>query len=304
MSKGWKHNQQGQQPSPGLLSQSDLSSNAQRALTGDNGKTVGKTQTWVSVTGAGKTYGDHRALHDVDWQIKEGEWWGVVGPNGSGKSTLLQLIAGTESLSEGQIRIDGQDITSYSRKDLSRMIAVLQQDGLPAISYSVRDVVEMGRYPYQNWLGRESADGARVVDRVLEELGLMELAERPLDSLSGGQRQRVALAKVMAQEPRLLLLDEPTTFLDIKYQLQFMELLAAWRQKSCITIAAVLHDLNLAALFCDQILALREGEIAGMGAPRSLMTGEQIEEIFRVKPAMVSHPDHAVPQLLLRRDTL
>lgn len=148
-------------------------------------------------------YGDHRALHDVDWQIKEGEWWGVVGPNGSGKSTLLQLIAGTESLSEGQIRIDGQDITSYSRKDLSRMIAVLRQDGLPAISYSVRDVVEMGRYPYQNWLGRESADGARVVDRVLEELGLMELAERPLDSLSGGQRRWVALAKVMAQEPRL-----------------------------------------------------------------------------------------------------
>ena len=156
---------------------------------------------------------------------------GVVGPNGSGKSTLLQLIAGTEALSEGQISMDGRDIGSYSRKELSRMIAVLQQDGLPAIAYPVRDVVEMGRYPYQNWLGRESAEGTRVVDRVLDELGLAELADRPLDSLSGGQRQRVALAKVMAQEPRLLLLDELTTFLDIKYQLQFMELLAAWQKK-------------------------------------------------------------------------
>lgn len=261
-----------------------------------------KNEMLVSVTGAGKTYGDHRALHPVNWQVKKGEWWGVVGPNGSGKSTLLQLIAGTEALSEGQIRIEGRDIGSYSRKDLSRMIAVLQQDGLPAISYSVRDVVEMGRYPYQNWLGRESADGAVVVDQVLEELGLMDLADRPLDSLSGGQRQRVALAKVMAQEPRLLLLDEPTTFLDIKYQLQFMELLAAWQQKSRITIVAVLHDLNLAALFCDRILALREGSEAGKGTPHDLMTGEQIHEIFRVRPAMVDHPDHSVPQLLLRRD--
>ncbi|PYE45527.1 iron complex transport system ATP-binding protein [Paenibacillus barcinonensis] len=256
----------------------------------------------VSVTGAGKSYGNHRALKDINWQIAEGEWWGVVGANGSGKSTLLQLIAGTEERSTGQITIDGRDIGSYSRKDLSRMIAVLQQDGLPAISYPVRDVVEMGRYPYQNWLGRESADGARVVDSVLEELGLTELAERPLDSLSGGQRQRVALAKVMAQEPRLLLLDEPTTFLDIKYQMQFMELLAAWQQKNNITIVAVLHDLNLAALFCDHILALREGSVAGKGTPASLMTEEQIRNIFRVEPVMVSHPDHAVPQLLLRRD--
>lgn len=256
----------------------------------------------VSLAGAGKSYGEHPALQDINWQIAEGEWWGVVGANGSGKSTLLQLIAGTEGLSTGQITIDGRNIGSYSRKDLSRMIAVLQQDGLPAISYPVRDVVEMGRYPYQNWLGREAADGARVVDSVLEELGLTELAERPLDTLSGGQRQRVALAKVMAQEPRLLLLDEPTTFLDIKYQMQFMELLAAWRQKNNITIVAVLHDLNLAALFCDRILALREGAMVGQGTPHSLMTEEQIRDVFRVEPVMVSHPNHAVPQLLLRRD--
>lgn len=256
----------------------------------------------VSLAGAGKSYGEHRALQEINWQITEGDWWGVVGPNGSGKSTLLQLIAGTEPLSEGMISIDGRDIASYSRKELSRMIAVLQQDGLPAISYPVRDVVEMGRYPYQNWLGRESAEGACVVDRVLEELGLTELAERPLDTLSGGQRQRVALAKVMAQEPRLLLLDEPTTFLDIKYQMQFMELLAAWRQKNHITIVAVLHDLNLAALFCDRILALREGVMVGKGTPHSLMTEEQIRDVFRVEPVMVSHPSHAVPQLLLRRE--
>ncbi|WP_244661034.1 MULTISPECIES: ABC transporter ATP-binding protein [unclassified Paenibacillus] len=256
----------------------------------------------ISIKGAGKSYGNHQALRNVDWHVGEGDCWGVVGPNGSGKSTLIQLIAGTEQLSEGQIRIDGRDIGSYSRKDLSRMIAVLQQDGLPPISYPVRDVVEMGRYPYQNWLGREVGDGALVVDRVLEDLGLTELADRPLDALSGGQRQRVALAKVMAQEPRLLLLDEPTTFLDIKYQLQFMELLSAWRQRNNITIVAVLHDLNLAALFCDHILALREGIAVGKGTPHTLINDENIQDIFRVKPAIVSHPDHAIPQLLLRRD--
>ncbi|MGV2964966.1 MULTISPECIES: ABC transporter ATP-binding protein [unclassified Paenibacillus] len=267
-----------------------------------NSSNSSNSTSLISIKGAGKSYGNHQALRNVDWHVGEGDWWGVVGPNGSGKSTLIQLIAGTEQLSEGQIHIDGRDIGSYSRKDLSRMIAVLQQDGLPAISYPVRDVVEMGRYPYQNWLGRETGDGALVVDRVLEDLGLTELADRPLDALSGGQRQRVALAKVMAQEPRLLLLDEPTTFLDIKYQLQFMELLSAWRQRTNITIVAVLHDLNLAALFCDHILALREGLTVGKGTPHTLINDENIQDIFRVKPAIVSHPDHAIPQLLLRRD--
>ncbi|MBY0115198.1 ABC transporter ATP-binding protein [Paenibacillus sp. FSL H8-0317] len=267
-----------------------------------NSSNSSNSTSLISIKGAGKSYGNHQALRNVDWHVGEGDWWGVVGPNGSGKSTLIQLIAGTEQLSEGQIHIDGRDIGSYSRKDLSRMIAVLQQDGLPAISYPVRDVVEMGRYPYQNWLGREKGDGALVVDRVLEDLGLTELADRPLDALSGGQRQRVALAKVMAQEPRLLLLDEPTTFLDIKYQLQFMELLSAWRQRTNITIVAVLHDLNLAALFCDHILALREGLTVGKGTPHTLINDENIQDIFRVKPAIVSHPDHAIPQLLLRRD--
>ncbi|WP_433708290.1 ABC transporter ATP-binding protein [Paenibacillus illinoisensis] len=266
------------------------------------GTSVTSNVPLIEVAGAGKMYGEHRALHNVDWRVTEGEWWGVVGPNGSGKSTLLQLIAGTEQPGTGSIRIAGREITSYTRKDLSRMIAVLQQDGLPAISYPVRDVVEMGRYPYQNWLGRESADGAAVVDRVLEELGLTEMADRPLDALSGGQRQRVALAKVMAQEPQLLLLDEPTTFLDIRYQLQFMELLSSWRQKNNITIVAVLHDLNLAAQFCDHILALREGMCVSSGPPHSLMTEENIRDIFRVNPAMVNHPDTGLPQLLLRRE--
>lgn len=256
----------------------------------------------IEVDGVGKRYGQHQALNGVSWQIAEGDWWGVVGPNGSGKSTLLQLLAGTESVSAGSIRLHDRHIASYSRKDLSRMIAVLQQDGLPAISYPVRDVVEMGRYPYQNWLGRDSGDGEKIVDRVLEELGLSELADRPLDALSGGQRQRVALAKVMAQEPSILLLDEPTTFLDIRYQLQFMELLSTWRQRNPITIVAVLHDLNLAAQFCDHILALKEGESAGSGTPHALMTEEHIREIFQVNPAMVKHPDHGIPQLLLRRE--
>ncbi|MGG4130454.1 ABC transporter ATP-binding protein [Paenibacillus illinoisensis] len=272
------------------------------SMSANMGTSVTPNDPLIEVAGAGKMYGEHRALHNVDWRVTEGEWWGVVGPNGSGKSTLLQLIAGTEQPGAGSIRIAGREITSYTRKDLSRMIAVLQQDGLPAISYPVRDVVEMGRYPYQNWLGRESADGAAVVDRVLEELGLTEMADRPLDALSGGQRQRVALAKVMAQEPKLLLLDEPTTFLDIRYQLQFMELLSSWRQKNKITIVAVLHDLNLAAQFCDQILALREGMCVSSGTPHSLMTEENIRDIFRVNPAMVNHPDTGLPQLLLRRE--
>lgn len=248
-----------------------------------------------------KEYNQFTALDHIQFTAEEGDWWGIVGPNGSGKSTLLHLLSGILSPNQGTIHIKGKPVQDYSRKELSRIIAVLQQDGLPEIGYSVRDVVAMGRYPYQDWLGRDQGFGEEKIEQVLKKLDLTSLAERRIDELSGGQRQRVALAKVMVQEPEILLLDEPTTFLDVRYQLQFMDLLAHWQQSTGITIIAVLHDLNLASLYCNYLCALKEGQLFLQGTPAEVLTEENIRGLFEIQPVMVQHPDHHIPQFLLRK---
>ncbi|WP_258297400.1 ABC transporter ATP-binding protein [Paenibacillus peoriae] len=256
----------------------------------------------LEVAGLTRAYGEFHALKNISWSVDEGTWWGIIGPNGSGKSTLLHLLSGVDQPTSGNVHIYGKKVGSYSRKELSRLIAVLQQEGLPPVGYTVREVVEMGRFPHQDWLGREKGvDVEAITDRVLERLSLTTLADRALDRLSGGQRQRVALAKVMVQEPRILLLDEPTTYLDLRYQLEFMELLADWRQETGVTIIAVLHDLNLTAQFCEDLLVLKDGMVEGLGASSKLLTEDRIRRVYGVEPVMLPHPDSGVPQLLLRR---
>ncbi|MDP1509633.1 ABC transporter ATP-binding protein [Paenibacillus sp. CMAA1739] len=256
----------------------------------------------LEVASLSRAYGESHVLKNVSWNVNEGAWWGIIGPNGSGKSTLLHLLSGVDQPTSGSVHIYGKKIDSYSRKELSRLVAVLQQEGIPPVRYTVREVIEMGRFPHQDWLGREKGvDVEAITDRVLARLSLTSLADRTLDRLSGGQRQRVALAKVMVQEPQILLLDEPTTYLDLRYQLEFMELLAEWRQETGVTIIAVLHDLNLAAQFCDNLLVLKDGMVEGLGASSDLLTEDRIRRVYGVDPVMLPHPDSGVPQLLLRR---
>ncbi|HAG01288.1 MULTISPECIES: ABC transporter ATP-binding protein [Paenibacillus] len=249
--------------------------------------------------GLSKAYGRTQVLSEVELRVGKGEWWGIIGPNGSGKSTLMQLLSGVERPSKGSVRLLDREIGSYSRKALARIVAVLQQEGLDPTDFTVREVLEMGRYPFLNWLGREEQDAAPLIDSIMEKLELRDIQERRLTELSGGQRQRVALGKVMVQEPSLLMLDEPTTYLDIHYQLQFMEMVDAWRQASEITVISVLHDLNLAAQFCDKLLVLHEGRVAGMGSPEEVLTEAYISRIFRVMPSVVKHPENGAPQVLL-----
>lgn len=259
----------------------------------------------IEVSDASKQFHGMTALSRLNWTIGEGEWWGIIGPNGSGKSTLMRLLSGVEPASSGTITISGKSVTAYSRKELSRLMAVLQQEGIAPIHYPVREVLEMGRYPYLDWLGRDANDDAdTLIDGIMDKLELQELADRPLDELSGGQRQRVALGQVMAQEPQILLLDEPTTFLDIRYQQQFMELVADWRREAGITVIAVLHDLNLAAQYCDKLLVLRDGRAVGMGTPQEMLTAERIRFVYEVEPVVVPHPASGVPQVLLSRKPL
>lgn len=245
-----------------------------------------------------KSYGDQPVLNNISFQVKKGSCLGIIGPNGSGKSTLLHLLSGVEKANAGQITIRGKDIGHYSRKELSRVLAVLQQDALPPVGYTVREVLEMGRYPFQNWLGKDTLDAEALLSVITEKLQLAPLLQRPLDELSGGQRQRVALGKVMAQQPELLLLDEPTTYLDIRYQVQFMDYVRKWQQEGGLTVVAVLHDLNLAAQYCDELLVLHEGKAAAFGTPDEIMEKRRLKQVFGTEPIIITHPVSGVPQIL------
>ncbi|WP_169082962.1 heme ABC transporter ATP-binding protein [Paenibacillus sp. PL91] len=239
-------------------------------------------------------------LNGISCSFQKGRMYGIIGPNGVGKSTLLQLLSGVDQPKQGEILLAGRNIASYPRKQLAKKLAVLQQSGLPPVGFSVREVVSMGRYPFQNWLGSEEQDFEPIIDRALSAMGLEELEHRKMDQLSGGERQRVALAKLMAQEPTIILLDEPTTYLDIGFQVQLLDTVRAWQQERELTVIAVLHDLNLAALYCDELVVLHQGKVAAAGIPHSVLTPTLIERVYETTAAVIAHPVTGVPQIMLQ----
>lgn len=238
-------------------------------------------------------------LKQISCSFTEGKIYGIIGPNGAGKSTLLQLLSGTVKPSSGEICLDDKPVHLIARKKLARYMAVLLQEGIPPLGFTVREIAAMGRFPYQNWLGGEAADVENMIDEALAAMGIEHLQHRKLEQLSGGERQRVALAKLMVQNPSLLLLDGPTTYLDIGYQMQLMDQVKAWQQERKLTVIAVLHDLNLAAMYCDEIMVLHQGEIAAVGTPGQVVTSELLGNVYNTKAVVFDHPEIQVPQVLL-----
>lgn len=254
----------------------------------------------IEVNGLTVNAGGRRILDGITFCLEAGGLYGIIGPNGAGKSTLLAAISGVRRIDGGDVKVFGRPVASIPRRKLARRLAVLQQETLPGTAFTVREVTSMGRYPYQNWFGGRDEAGEALIDRVLETLGLSAYAHRRLGALSGGERQRVALAKVMVQDPELLLLDEPTTYLDIGYQIHLLDLVRDWQRSEGRTAVAVLHDLNLAAQYCDRLLVLHEGRLAAEGAPSEVLTAETIRRVFGVDPVVLPHPVSGAPQLLLK----
>lgn len=255
----------------------------------------------IRVQGLSHAYGSRNILHDITFQVQTGEWVGVIGPNGGGKSTLMSLLSRAEHVQQGTIELNGLSLGAYKKKQLSRLMAVQLQDVLPDVHFTVKDIVEMGRFPYQSWFGGEREDSSLFIDQIMERLQLHDIADSPLHQLSGGQRQRASLGKLMAQAPSIVLLDEPTTYLDIHYQVQFMDYMREWQQDCGLTIVSVLHDLNLAALYCDRIIIMHDGTIVGDGTPDEMLTPERIESTFQTSAVVVSHPECGRPQVLITR---
>lgn len=254
----------------------------------------------IEVASLHKSYNGKQVVKDAHFSIARGEFFGIIGPNGSGKSTLLKMISGVVTADGGEISLDGKRMSTYSRKELARLLAVLEQEALPPVGFRVREVLEMGRFPYQNWLGEEPEDPTPLIEEVIEKLGLGELTERTLDQLSGGEKQRVALGKALVQKPRVLLLDEPTTFLDIGYQIQLMDIARSWQKNTQVTVVAVLHDLNLASLYCDRILMLHKGNQISVGNPQDILQSALIEQVYGTRPIVMEHPVHHRPQIILQ----
>jgi iron complex transport system ATP-binding protein len=249
---------------------------------------------------AGYLVNGSSVLQGIDIEFRPGRFYGIIGPNGVGKSTLLRLLSGIEKPDVGEALLDDVAVAAIPRKELARKLAVLQQGGLAAVAFTVREIVEMGRFPYQGWLGGERADPGPLIDEALQVMGLTELQHRRLHQLSGGERQRVALAKLMVQQPDILLLDEPTTYLDIGYQIQLLDNVRLWQRRDGLLAIAVLHDLNLAALYCDELIALHQGKVLARGVPSDVLVPSIIETMYEAKAIVIPHPDNGIPQIVLR----
>jgi len=239
----------------------------------------------VEVTGLHVSYeadgaDRRRVLRGLDLSVAAGELLGLLGPNGSGKTTLLRAIAGTLPRDAGRVALFGRDLAEWSRVALARRVAVLPQALILPDGFRVAELVEMGRAPHATrWFG-SSAEDAAAVERALTDADALDLAERYADELSGGERQRVLVAMALAQEPDLLLLDEPTLHLDIAHQATLLASVARLRARRGLTVIAVLHDLNLAAAHVPRVAVLGGGRIAADGAPASVLNPALVRELF------------------------
>ena len=220
------------------------------------------------------------ALRDMSFEIAPGEIIGVIGPNSSGKTTLIRLLTRVLEPASGEIHLEGVSVRRLSRTDLARRVAVVPQGILPQFPFTVGELVLMGRYPHDPGRYFENPRDRAVAREAMEATGVLELADMPLEHLSGGERQRAVIARALAQEPRLLVLDEPTAHLDLRYQVEAAALLRRLNRERGTTVLLVSHDLNLAAEVCDRLLLLNGGRAAAIGAPEAVLDEALLASVF------------------------
>jgi iron complex transport system ATP-binding protein len=224
-------------------------------------------------------YGREPAVRDVSFAVERGEFLGIIGPNGSGKSTLLRLMSGVRRPWTGEVRVGGRPLASYRQRELSRIVAVVPQETTIDFPYSVLEVVLFGRTPHLGGFAFESERDLEAARRAMERTDVTHLSGRAITELSGGERQRVILARALAQEPSILLLDEPGAFLDIRHEVETYDLLRELKEQG-MTIVSVLHDLNLAALYCERVALLDTGRMDSLGTPAEVMTYPILTRVY------------------------
>ncbi|EOI5794790.1 iron-enterobactin ABC transporter ATP-binding protein [Cronobacter malonaticus] len=240
-------------------------------------------------------YGDFRVADGLNVAIPDGKFTAIIGPNGCGKSTLLRTLSRLMKPLGGQVRLDGEAIQRFATKEVARRIGLLAQNASAPGDITVAELVARGRYPHQPLFTRWRDEDERAVQKAMAATGVTALADQSVDTLSGGQRQRAWIAMVLAQETSILLLDEPTTWLDISHQIDLLELLCTLNREQGYTLAAVLHDLNQACRYANHLIALRDGKIIAEGAPSEIVDAALIEAIYGLRCMIIEDPVAGTP---------
>lgn len=235
-------------------------------------------------------YHDHTVIKDLAIELKRGDMTTILGPNGCGKSTLLKALARLVKPSNGRVTLDGRDVHALNSRALAREMAILPQSPLAPEGITVGDLVKRGRTPWRGFLSPWSEEDSKACSDALEAVGLADMTDRPVQELSGGQRQRAWIALVLAQSAPLLLLDEPTTYLDLVHQIDVLSLLHRRNVDDGLTVISVLHDLNLAARFSDTLILLGHHGLVAIGTPEQVITPENLEKSFGLKSKVVPDP--------------
>lgn len=249
----------------------------------------------LEVAGVIAGYGRRQVLHGVSLAVQAGEVVGVIGPNGSGKSTLIRAITRVLPLTGGAVRLGGRDIRGLGAAQLARFAAVVPQSGAVPGEFTGLELALVGRTPHLRLLQSEGPADFAIARRALAQCHVAHLAERPVAGTSGGERQRLLLARALAQEPRLLLLDEPTAHLDITHQVAVFELVQARCRADGLAVLAVVHDLTLAAQFCDRLVLLVDGGVAAAGAPKEVLREEVLSAAYGGRVSVIAHPGTGRP---------
>jgi iron complex transport system ATP-binding protein len=227
-------------------------------------------------------YGARQVLFDINLAVHPGEVAALIGPNGAGKSTLIRAISGIIPIQTGSVMINGFNMLKMQPQDRAKLLAVIPQARNLPQAFTVREVVKMGRTPFISWLGNLTKNDEDLVESAMERTSTLELAERPIGELSGGEQQRVLIARAIAQQPKVMLLDEPTTHLDVSYQLGLMELIARLASEDHIAILMAIHDLNLVARFADKVFLLVAGTMQAAGLPDAVLKVDTLSSAYQI----------------------
>jgi iron complex transport system ATP-binding protein len=245
------------------------------------------------------SYAAKPVMEKVSFVIDEAQIVAIIGPNGSGKTTLLKIINGTLFPDTGQMLIDGKDTSRWSRKDIAQKVAIVPQETAVIFPFYAEEIVLMGRFPHLSNYSFEDKKDYRIVHEAMEKTDTLAFAARRFDELSAGERQRVLIARALAQEPKVLLLDESTVFLDLKHQAQFLALLRQLNTAQQLTVIFVTHDINLAAQHADRIILLYSGKIYAIGKPAEVITAANIKEVYDVDSLIDKNPQSGLPRMTL-----
>ena len=243
-------------------------------------------------------YGQRSVIRNLSFHLCPGEFLGLVGPNGCGKTSVIKSLSRVLIPSSGRILLDGKEVSGIPRNELARLIGVVPQNPSLPETFTVFEVVILGRNPHLGLLSAETARDMAIVWQAMERTGITHLAKRRIGELSGGEKQRVTIARVLAQEPQVILLDEPTANLDISQQMGIMDLITGMCRDKNIAGLIAIHDLNVAAQYCTRIIMLKDGKMYAEGTPGEVITAENVREVFDAETSIYPHPENNLPMVL------